>query len=197
MKISIDEDVIAKAKTLDDKQLNLGEFLVCLLIKLDCNIYEVIDTLIDRGVLMRDPKTPDNLLMFLKYSKLVDTILLQSDKSVPKQSSLDELAVTLQEIFPKGKKCNDFGEGKWPWRGNKRDIATRLGKFFKLYGKYDFDDVIEATKRYVERESVNPKNMKLLQYFILKGEEGSLLATELENMHEEDTHEVDLTSNML
>ena len=184
MKISIDEDVVSKLTTLDGKKLSVGELLVCLLIRLDYNIYEVIEELVNKGVLLKDPKIPDNLMIFTKYSKLTERILLQSDKSVPKAEELTDLAKQLQELWPKGKKKDDFGVDKWLWRGNTRDITTRLQKFYKIYGNgWPPEKFIQAAKNYLERYKYDLKHLKLLQYFIMKHTEEGLvseLANELE-----------------
>jgi len=188
MKISIDEDVVAKLQTLDGRQLNIGELLVCLLVKLDYNIYEVIDELLNKGVLLRDTNIPDKLMIFMKYSKLVESILLQSDKSVPKQEELEELVTTLQEFFPKERKCDSAGIPKWSYRGNKRDITNRLQKFYKLYGnQWSKEQIIQATQNYVNRFTNDKSYMKILQYFIYKDGEGSQLANELEGLDIDDS----------
>lgn len=186
MKITIDEDVVAKCKTSDNKALNVGETLVCMLIKMGYNINDVIDDLIFKGVLIRDTTIPDKLLIFIKYSKLVETILLKSDKSVPKEEELLSLAEKLQALFPSGRKCDDAGIPKWSWRGNKTDIVKKLQKFFKLYGNYPSEDIIKATTNYVNRYKYDNKAMRILPYFIYKevGDGVSDLATELEGLND-------------
>ena len=186
MKITIDEDVVAKCKTSDNKTLNVGETLVCMLIKMGYNINDIIDDLIFKGVLIRDTNIPDKLLIFMKYSKLVETILLKSDKSVPKEEELLGLAEKLQALFPSGRKCDDAGIPKWSWRGNKTDIVKKLQKFFKLYGNYPSEDIIKATTNYVNRYKYDNKAMRILPYFIYKevGDGVSDLATELEGLND-------------
>ena len=49
MKITIDEDVVAKCKTSDNKTLDFGETLVCMLVKKGYNINDIIDDLIFKG----------------------------------------------------------------------------------------------------------------------------------------------------
>ena len=184
MKISIDEDVVAKCKTSDNKTLNIGETLVCMLIKMGYNINDIIDDLIFKGVLIRDNTIPDKLLIFMKYSKLVETILLKSDKSIPKEEELLSLVEKLQALFPSGRKCDDSGIPKWSWRGNKTDVVKKLQKFFKLYGNYKQEDIIQATTNYVNRYKYDNKAMRILPYFIYKEIDGGIsdLATELESL---------------
>ena len=184
MKITLDEDVVAKCKTFDGKTLNIGETLVCMLVKMGYNIYDIIDSLTSKGVLLRDDNIPDRLLIFMKYSKLIETILLKSDKSVPKEEELSELALKLQALFPQGRKCDDFGTPKWSWRGNKVDVVKKLQKFFKFYGNYKQEDIIQATTNYVNRYKYDNKAMRILPYFIYKEIDGGIsdLATELESL---------------
>lgn len=186
MKISIDEDVVAKCKTSDNKTLNIGETLVCMLIKMGYNINDIINDLIFKGVLIKDSNIPDKLLIFMKYSKLVETILLRSDKSIPKEEELLGLVEKLQVLFPSGRKCDDSGIPKWSWRGNKIDVVKRLQKFFKLYGNYKQEDIIQATTNYVNRYKYDNKAMRILPYFIYKEIDGGVsdLATELEGLND-------------
>lgn len=187
MKISIDEDVVKTTKTLDDKQINLGELLICLLIKLDYNIYDVVDGLIDKGVLLKDPDIYNKLYIFSKYNNLVDSIILKSDKSIPKSEILEDLAIKLQELFPKERKCDNSGIPRWSYRGNKKDITLKLQKFYKLYGnQWSQEQIIQATENYVKRFNNDYSYMKILQYFIHKEGEGSQLATELEGLDIDD-----------
>lgn len=186
MKITIDEDVVAKCKTSDNKTLDFGEILVCSIIKSGYNIYDVIDNLVAKGVLLRDSNIPDKLLIFTRYSRLVETIILKSDKSIPEENILTDLAIKLQSIFPQGRKCDDYGVPKWSWRGNKTDVVKKLQKFFKIYGNYPSEDIIKAATNYVNRYKYDNKAMRILPYFIYKevGDGVSDLATELEGLND-------------
>lgn len=180
MKISIDEDVVNSTKTYDGIRLTPAELLTCIIVKLGYNPAELTENLLRKGVLISDSDSLfDNLLIYEKYSKLIESILLESDKIVPKKDSIGDLVTTLQELFPKGRKCDDNGIPKWSWRGNKKDVTTRLQAFFKLYGQYSPEDIIEATRRYVKRMS-GDKFMRILPYFIMaQHNEKSDLADEL------------------
>ena len=200
MKITIDEDVVAKCKTSDNKTLNFGEILVCSIIKSGYNIYDIIDNLVAKGVLLRDSNTPDKLLIFTRYSRLVETIILKSDKSIPEENVLTDLAIKLQNIFPQGRKCDDCGVPKWSWRGNKTDVVKKLQKFFKIYGNYPSEDIIKAATNYVNRYKYDNKAMRILPYFIYKevGDGVSDLATELEGLNDvEETNSANFETGTL
>ena len=188
MNISIDEDVVKTLKPSDSfgKPLTVSEVLICMIIKMGERPEQVIKDLLDKGVIVRDEMESDRLLIYTTYSKLIERIILQSDKAVPKITELDELVTKLQELFPKERKLDVNGVPKYAYRGNKRDVTERLQKFFKLYGKYSYEDVLECTKRYVESFKYDRTYMKILPYYIMKDGE-SQLATELENMDCNDT----------
>ena len=189
MNISIDDKVLSNLKTADGQKLDINELLVCMIILMNENPTDVTQRLLNRGVLIKDNNT-QQLHVFRKYIDLVEGVLLASDKAVPTLSSLDELVNKLQELFPKERKLDSHGQPRYSYRGNKRDVTERLQKFFKLYGKYSYDDVLECTKRYVERFKYDKTNMRLLPYFIMKTVDGELvsdLATELDNMDTDET----------
>ena len=85
----------------------------------------------------------------------------------------------MRALYPRGNSSSGY-----PWRGNLRDLTKRLKKFFKLYGNWTDEEIINATQRYVSHYNGDYTYMRILKYFILKsdkGEEGSDLATWLEN----------------
>ena len=192
MNISIDDKILENTATYDGQKLDINELLVCMVIMMNENPIDVVNRLVTKGVLLKDENT-NKLHVFRKYAGLVDSILLQSDKAVPKLSSIEELTLKLQELFPKEKKPDSNGIPKYAYRGNKRDITERLQKFFKLYGQYSYDDVLECTRRYVESFKYDKTYMKILPYYIIKDGE-STLATELENM---DCDDASTTNNDL
>lgn len=98
------------------------------------------------------------------YDDLLSKILLDSDAEVPDENYCLQLAERLRSYFPKGMKV-----GSAAWKGNKREVALRLQKFFKLYGNHWTDDEIaEATQKYVNSFNGDYQFMRILKYFILK-----------------------------
>lgn len=198
MKYVIDEDICTKYA------MSLEEVLAVLLVK-SCNgkLYETIDELHNNCVLYTDRNSP-NFITIVKsaFDDRVCKILLESDKSVPKPDRCETLAIQLRELFPKGVKS-----GSAAWRGNLREITLKLQKFFKLYGnKWTDEQIVAATKRYIESFNGNYTYMRILKYFILKNtrkinedgigftEETSDLATCLENP--EDITTMDWTTDL-
>ena len=116
--------------------------------------------------------------------------LASSSISRDKQIENEELAKSIQELFPKGFK----GGTVYPWRDSTKVIAERLTLFFKKFGEYSREEVINATKRYVESFNGNTQYMQVLKYFILKpdkevGGNISMLASYLENKEQTNNQE--------
>lgn len=193
MKYIIDEDVC--------KLHNLTvEEVFCILACKSCdNIYQLIAQMQDRELLSKLNDLPQPTQ---RWDDEVCRVLLESDTSIPIVDRCKSLAESLRELFPKGLKV-----GSSAWRGNVREITLRLQKFFKIYGnKWTDEEVIEATRRYVNHFNGNYTYMRILKYFIMKSnkvtdEEGithiediSELANWLENENEDST---DWTTNLV
>lgn len=158
MKYVIDTDVCVR------EQISLPIVLSVMLVQSGADLEELKEELFAREVLIRKD---NNILVTEAWADKVSRILLLSDKEVPCESRLDNLAMKLMEIFPKGKK-----EGTSVYfKGNKKDNKLRLQKFFKLYGNtYTDEQIVEAAKRYVESFNGNYSYMRALKYFIWKDE---------------------------
>lgn len=193
MKYVIDTDVCAR------EQISLPIVLSVMLVQSGADLEELKEELFAKEVLVRKD---NNILVTEAWADRASRILLLSDQEVPCESRLDNLAVKLMEIFPKGKK-----EGTSVYfKGNKKDNKLRLQKFFKLYGNtYTDEQIVEAAKRYVESFNGNYSYMRALKYFIWKDEkktdgegkvyveEVSDLATYIENEGDSQNKEWELS----
>ena len=180
MNISIDEKVLENFCIRYNRKLTMPELLCCLAIKVG-GTPNVMRDLVDNFILVKDRTNPDIWYVHSDYLDLINDVLTESKDIAGSTSTLTELVTKLQELFPKERKPDSNGVPKYAYRGNKRDVTERLQKFFKLYGQYSYDDVLECTRRYVESFKYDKTYMKILPYFIMKDGE-SQLATELENM---------------
>lgn len=81
------------------------------------------------------------------------------------RSRYDNLAIKLQELWPKGMK-----DGKWRWRGEKKDIALRLKRMLseKEFANTTDADILRCARIYTAQFEEDCKYMCLLPYFILK-----------------------------
>ena len=201
MKITIDEDACKKVK------LSLPEVLMITLVKTGVNIETLLKQMKEKQILVEEHTLlGTNLLVTQRWSDLSDKALLSADKSVPDNKRLENLAKSLMEVFPAGKK---EGTSQY-WKGNLRDNTLRLAKFFKLYGdKYTDEQMIEAAKNYVSSHNGKYQYMRVLKYFIWKDtrkvnsegegyiEEVSDLAAFIENAKDEKNLKDDWMSIMV
>ena len=187
MKITIDEKIV------EQKGLSIEEFLFLLFLKVSDKPYsEVFEQIVKDGRVYYNNEAMQTLLMD-NTDDLVQSILLDSEKTVPEIEREEALAIEMQEIFPLGKK---EGTSQY-YRGNKKEIALKIKKFFKLYGHYTDEQILQATQKYVDSFNGNYTFMRVLKYFIIKDvrkqgeevnyvEQVSELASYLENAGQED-----------
>ena len=201
MKITIDENACKKVK------LSLPDVLMITLVKTGVNIETLLKQMKEKQILVEEHTLlGTNLLVTQRWSDLSDKALLSADKSVPDNKRLENLAKSLMEVFPAGKK---EGTSQY-WKGNLRDNTLRLAKFFKLYGdKYTDEQMIEAAKNYVSSHNGKYQYMRVLKYFIWKDtrkvnsegegyiEEVSDLAAFIENAKDEKNLKDDWMSTMV
>jgi hypothetical protein len=164
MKYTIDEEVCRKHK------ITLTEMLCLLLAKSSAgNIHSTIDSLVDRQMLFckeSDSLYDDpSILPTTQWDDIMQSVLLESDSTIPSDDRIVNLVNRMRELFPKGMKV-----GNSAWRGNVRELKLRMQKFFKLYGDYKDEDILAATRKYVESFNGDYTYMRILKYFILKSE---------------------------
>ena len=136
-------------------------------ISLDCSklLYYGFIIMVSNGYIL----TPDGI-NFLKEVEVVSV-----DKKISLKE-IEDIATSMREIFPEGKK---LGTSKY-WRDNQATVMRKLNAFFKLFGHYDSNRILEATQKYVDSFGDNKQLMRILPYFILKENESDLL-TIIEN----------------
>lgn len=157
MKIVIDEDKCAV------HNLKLEEVLCMLTCKACDNIHGLIADMQNRELLSKLNDTP---YPTPRWDDELSSVLLESDGTLPPKERCSILAEQLRSLFPKGIKS-----GNAAWRGNIREITLRLQKFFKLYGaKWTDEEIVDATRRYINHFNGDYTFMRILKYFILKSE---------------------------
>ncbi len=132
--------------------------------------------------------------------ELIRHIIADSeDFSENEDNKLLELAKSLKDIFPKGSKVPGH-----QWTEGVKLIVLRLKMFFKKYGKFTNEEIINAAKAYVSGYNGDYQYMQTLKYFIFKdvrGESGmvepqSKLLTFIENYDQIETLRYDWTSSI-
>lgn len=156
-KIEIDE---AKCLKLG---LTLQETLIAIAISMG-KYKETVTNMLNRGIITLDLFKQGSPDITSKWKSKVDSFLASDEQR------LEALALKVQDCFPKQKLMYANGrESPFYFRCNKTEIKNKLKKFLDIYGEVSDDDIIDATKRYVDTYA--PKGyvgMRLAKYFILK-----------------------------
>lgn len=197
MKITIDE------KILKENNITLNEFLVLLINYREVNLKDTSLSLVSKQIADKNIKSDEKIVLSENTIKFIDKILIDSDKNIINDDErYTSLAKKIREIYPKGRK-----EGtNYMWRGTIAEISHKLKTLVVKYN-YSFTDeeVIDATKYYVESFNGNYTYMPLLKYFILKtirdadgnvDIKSELMAT-IENKEDIDNERDDWTSNLV
>lgn len=164
MKITLDIDECKKK----GKDLDVILYLISLLTnsKITLSTFEKAR---QQGLLkfeqMYNPQRPFPEYVTLSQTGeyIIESILADNNTS-NNDSRIENLANKLREIFPTGKKPGYA----YTWRDSTSCIVDRLKKFFLKYGDYSDEEIIEATKKYVNSFNGDYKYMQLLKYFIWK-----------------------------
>ena len=197
MKLTIDQTI------LDKNNLTLEEFLVLFLSAREVDIGVISQSLVAKGLADKDLFSSGKLVISDKVKDLVSTIPIESDKNViDKDSEFTELATELREIYPAGRKDGTT----YMWRGTTAEVAKKLKTLVVKYGyTINREDVLKATKEYVNSFNGNYRYMQLLKYFILKSVKDadgnvdikSELMSIIENSGQLDAQREDWVSNMV
>lgn len=160
MNITINQSLIEK------NDLTVDEFIVLMCMSNHYDLRKSIESLIKKGLVIEGDSfffSGYNVIPTDKGRKAYNNIALSSDNPNDyTDEALKDLATKLKEIYPKGKK-----DGRFYWADGVSLIMRRLKIFFRKYGKRNPEDIIDATKRYVE-EKEGQTDMRLLKYFIFK-----------------------------
>lgn len=162
MRLTVDQSI------LDKHGLTIEEFMILYLSINSIDIKKCTESIIAKGLADKNLFSKGSIVVSDKIKDLISTIAIDSDKSViDKDSEFIELANELRELYPAGRK-----EGTtYMWRGTTAEIAKKLKTLVVKY-KYSFtrEQVLKATKDYINSFNGNYKKMRLLKYFILKSE---------------------------
>ena len=197
MKLTIDQTI------LDKNNLTIEEFLVLFLSAKEVDIGVISQSLVAKGLADKDLFSSGKLVISDKVKDLISTISIESDKNViDKDSEFTELATELREIYPAGRKDGTT----YMWRGTTAEVAKKLKTLVVKYGyTINREDVLKATKEYVNSFNGNYRYMQLLKYFILKSvrdADGNIdikseLMSLIENSDQIDAQRDDWVSNMI
>jgi hypothetical protein len=162
MKLTIDQTI------LDKYDLSVGEFMVLYLSANNVDIKVCTENLLAKGLIDRNLFSTNELVVSDNIKDIISTIIIDSDKNViDKDEEFIKLAEELRELYPSGRK-----EGtSYTWRGTTTEVAKKLKTLVVKYKcSFTREQVINATKEYINSFHGNYKRMRLLKYFILKAE---------------------------
>lgn len=174
-------NLLLQTETFLKNNLTDEEVLYMLILSRGCSIEKAQESLLKKGFITQD----GNIFADYRITKAgvdaVNAVVLDSDKKIPTKTDkeLRELASDLITLFPKG-----YQQGnRYPWRMSPSAAVERLRSFFlKFNNDYTFDEIREATKRYVEHYK-DSGQMRTMIYFIWNIKNGSYdspLANEIE-----------------
>ena len=183
--------IIISKNGLDKNNITINEIIALLMINYQCNIELIAESLKNKGYIV------NNTELFAKVpykitnsgAEIIESVTADSMVTKDSDASLISLADELKKIYPKGKKDGT----NYYWADGVQLIVKRLKLFFKKYGdKYSYQQIIDATKKYIESFNGDYRYMKLLKYFIFKDkvgainvEEESELVNYIENSNED------------
>lgn len=176
MKITIDEQALA------EEDMELCDFLIAFVIRAGRDPNTVMTKMLNKHSLV---VFQNQIAINPEYFKKMDKVLVNSDKELTKQNSLEEIIDAMTGIYPKGLKPGTMRY----WRGNRTDNLDRLRKLILTHKsdksmEFTKENVLKATQLYVDRYLMDNTTMRILPYFIMKDGE-SELATILSNMDQE------------
>lgn len=193
MKITID------SKVLEREGFTIPEFCILLYYMFggkEVANEEVSNSLWERNFLI---KAENGYIINNNQLSTIEHWLSVSSLPESKVHNLFKLAEGMREIFPSGKKPGT----DYYWKDSTPLIAERLSLFIKKYGDtYTDEEILNATRKYVESFNGNYKFMHLLKYFISKKdpetkENKSELLSYLENAGQEDILSDNWTSSLV
>ena len=182
------EKLVIDKKVLEKYSFSLNELLILLYI---INKGELIDinnicnSLWEKGYLT---KTVEGYSINTFKTADIEELFTESKLSKKEVDRCTHLAEKMRELYPEGKK----GGTNYYWRDSLKVIAQKLKVFFSKYNdSYTDEQILTATKNYIESFNGDYTYMHLLKYFISKknlnnGEVTSELASYIENCDQKD-----------
>lgn len=184
--------LVLNSKICDKYQFSLEEILILYLVMHNPDFNATINALKDRGLL----QSQDGKYSISDSAKSSLCNVMAESGNI-NETRLSNLAIEMQKCFPQGKPQGSVNY----FRANKREIIFQLQKFFVQYGNYPDEDILSATKDYIESFRGNYRYLPIITNFILKTtkildergdpviKESSQLATQLENRRQEGNKE--------
>lgn len=183
MRYTIDDTILSKHNLTEE------EFIALIISFKDLDIKRGNDNLIAKGIADRNVYDNSKIVLSNNTRNLVSSIIIDSDKeTINKEEEFLDVAESLRELYPKGKKPGTT----YMWKDSNAIIAQKLKTLVVKFGyKFTKEQAIDATKRYIDSFKGDYRYMQLLKYFILKtdrsiGEVRSDFMSYIENAGQEE-----------
>lgn len=183
MRYTIDDTILSKHNLTEE------EFIALIISFKDLDIKRGNDNLIAKGIADRNVYDNSKIVLSNNTRNLVSSIIIDSDKeTINKEEEFLDIAESLRELYPKGKKPGTT----YMWKDSNTIIAQKLKTLVVKFGyKFTKEQAIDATKRYIDSFKGDYRYMQLLKYFILKtdrsiGEVRSDFMSYIENAGQEE-----------
>lgn len=186
---SIDKTIYLNEESCHKYGLSINEAIDLLSIDKSSNVRTTLMQLLDKKLIYPEYDANYNIKQWFLTETGKNTlvsIISDSKGSNRTDEQLIRLCKDMQSIFPKGRKLGENGMGSYYWRCNTMEVVDKLKNFFLKFGDiFSDEEVLDATRRYVDSFHGNYRYMCLLKYFISKDDTSKLL-TFLENKNQED-----------
>lgn len=155
----IPQRIVIDTEVVKTYGITLGEFIYALGYLWGFFMEEVGEGMVEKGLATYDGDlvAPNEDLL-----KKVKGALSKENNVEMDENQILTLAKKLKAIYPKG-----YNADGTPWAEGPKLIASRLETFFRKYGNYPEQDILSATKTYVDKKFGTP-HFRLLKYFIYK-----------------------------
>lgn len=170
--------------------LSIDEFVTLMVLTHRVNIEENFDSLSKKGLIGKNnlaEAKEDIYYPTIRGKNVIMSIVTDVSADGISDEYLEDLAKSLQDVFPPGKKAGTT----YYFKGSTKEIMNKLKEFIKRFGNsYTKETMVAAAKKYVEDNDFgNNTYMQLLKYFIVKnkpnGEIMSELASYAENLKDD------------
>lgn len=151
-------------KIINKQGISCAEYLLLLALYLDTGVnpYNLLELGYIEPLFINGNKTKK----FQITESGTKTLERIDNKSFRELDTIDynTLCKEMRELFPKGMKPGT----NTPWRAPTKLIEDRLRTFFKRFGMYTEEEILDATKRYLNSYEIDDRFMRTIRYFIFK-----------------------------
>ena len=152
------------SRRLTQEGVFIEEVLAMLLVRHCSNLKLLFARLLDNRLIIKNGDIEGSYFLPEEVMHELDDVIQKCAPETSTNDVIEGLATQMISLFPKGMKPGT----NQTWRSNVTDISRRLRKFQTRYPRYNVEQILDATKRYVESFNGHYDYMRTLKYFIWK-----------------------------